>query len=267
LRCKVLLAEDNPVNQKLAIRLLEKMGHSVTLANNGQEALDKTATEDFDLVLMDMQMPVMGGVDATVAIRRREKQASEKGGGWRLPIIAMTANAMQGDRETCLDAGMDGYVSKPINTALMAAEMERVLAAAAPKPKPAPKPAPKAVTATVQADVASLPDLDSAQALERFGGDAALLHEIAEAFRADASVRVAELEAAITAQDGPALVRAGHSLMGSAGNLSALRLYALAQQLEQCGKVLDFSAAQKLFAEIPPALERLNVALLAVPQC
>ncbi|MFM8899330.1 MAG: response regulator [Burkholderiales bacterium] len=270
LRCKVLLAEDNVVNQKLAIRLLEKMGHSVTVANNGQEALNLTASEDFDLVLMDMQMPVMGGVDATVAIREREKKAREKGGGWRLPIIAMTANAMQGDRETCLDAGMDGYVSKPINTALMAAEMERVLKAAAPKPKSAPKPAPKqsaADLATAQPDTANLPDLDSAEALERFGGDAELLHEIAEAFRTDASVRVAELQAAITAQDGPALVRAGHSLMGSAGNLSARRLYALAQQLEQCGKVADFSTAQKLFAEIPHALERLNAALLAVPQC
>ncbi len=256
-RCKVLLAEDNVVNQKLAVRLLEKMGHSVTVANNGQEALDLTAREEFDLVLMDMQMPVMGGVDATMAIRQREKVE-----GGHVPIIAMTANAMQGDKETCIDAGMDGYVSKPINTALMASEMERVWAAAktvAPrKPEPPAKP--------VEPKEEVLPDLDSREALERFGGDAELLHEIAEAFQADASVRVAELDAAIQAENGPALIHAGHSLMGSAGNLSALNLYRLAQRLEHSGKVADFNTAKATFALLPKALERLDVALRAVPR-
>jgi two-component system, sensor histidine kinase and response regulator len=254
-RCKVLLAEDNAVNQKLAVRLLEKMGHSVKVANNGQEALEMTAQETFDLVLMDMQMPVMGGVDATMAIRQREK-----GGTAHLPIIAMTANAMQGDRETCLDAGMDGYVSKPINTALMAAEMERVWAAT--KSVATRRPEPTAQLVEPKEEV--LPDLDSTEALERFGGDAELLHEIAEAFRADASVRVAELNAAIQSQNGPALVRAGHSLMGSAGNLSALNLYRLAQRLEHSGKVADFNTASATFALVPKALERLDKALRAV---
>jgi two-component system, sensor histidine kinase and response regulator len=254
-RCKVLLAEDNAVNQKLAVRLLEKMGHSVKVANNGQEALDMTAQEEFDLVLMDMQMPVMGGVDSTRAIRQREKTE-----GGHLPIIAMTANAMQGDREICIEAGMDGYVSKPINTALMSAEMERVWGA--PKiPKKAlaaPKPPPVEPVDEV------LPDLDSAQALERFGGDAELLHEIAEAFRADASLRVAELEAAIAAENGPALIHAGHSLMGSAGNLSALNIYRLAQRLEHSGKVADFGSAKATFALLPAAMQRLDDALRAV---
>ncbi|XVJ69547.1 MAG: response regulator [Rhizobacter sp.] len=151
-RRSVLLAEDNPVNQKLAVRLLEKMGHSVKVANNGQEALDMTAQEEFDLVLMDMQMPVMGGVDATLAIRQREKTE-----GGHLPIIAMTANAMQGDRETCIEAGMDGYVSKPINTALMAAEMERVWGA--PKVEKKAVPPPKAIPVEPVDEVLS--DLDS----------------------------------------------------------------------------------------------------------
>jgi two-component system, sensor histidine kinase and response regulator len=256
-RCKVLLAEDNAVNQKVAVRLLEKMGHSVAVANNGQEALDMTAQEEFDLVLMDMQMPVMGGVEATLAIRQREKAQ-----GGHLPIIAMTANAMQGDRETCMDAGMDGYVSKPINTALMAAEMERVWGAAKAAKKTVT--APKATPVEPVDEV--LPDLDSAQALERFGGDAELLHEIAEAFRADASVRVAELEAAIAAENGPALIHAGHSLMGSAGNLSALNVYRLAQRLERSGKVADFGSAKATFALLPTALQRLDMALRAVPR-
>jgi CheY-like chemotaxis protein len=104
----VLLAEDNVVNQTLAIRLLTKLGHRVEVANNGQEALDLHAATHFDAILMDVQMPVMGGFEATAVIRQRESAGME-----RTPIIAMTAHAMKGDRERCLQAGMDGYLSKP----------------------------------------------------------------------------------------------------------------------------------------------------------
>ncbi len=256
-RCKVLLAEDNPVNQKLAIRLLEKMGHSVTLAHNGQEAVELTAQNDFDLVLMDMQMPVLGGVDATRAIRQREAESTG-----HVPIIAMTANAMQGDRETCLGAGMDGYVSKPINTAHMEAEMDRVLGALRPTKETVAKVAVRDVPPAPAIEPV-LPDLDSAEVLERFGGDAELLEEIAEAFRADVPLRVAELEAAISAQNGAGLIHAGHNLMGSAGNLSALNVYRLAQRLEHCGKVADYADAQIVFALVPAALARLDAALKA----
>jgi CheY-like chemotaxis protein len=105
----VLLAEDNTINQKLAVRLLEKRGHSVVVAGNGREALTALERESYDVVLMDVQMPEMDGFEATAAIRAREKES-----GRRLPIIAMTAYAMKGDRERCLAAGMDGYVSKPL---------------------------------------------------------------------------------------------------------------------------------------------------------
>jgi CheY-like chemotaxis protein len=105
----VLLAEDNPVNQKLAVRLLEKQGHSVAVAHDGQEALELQSKNAFDLILMDVQMPRMDGLEAAQAIREIEK-ATQK----RIPIIAMTAYAMKGDRERCLAAGMDAYVSKPI---------------------------------------------------------------------------------------------------------------------------------------------------------
>jgi two-component system, sensor histidine kinase and response regulator len=106
---RILLVEDNPVNQLLAVRLLEKRGHSVTLAGNGKEALATLEKNTFDLVFMDVQMPQMDGFEATVAIREKERASGD-----HLPIIAMTAHAMAGDRERCLKAGMDDYISKPI---------------------------------------------------------------------------------------------------------------------------------------------------------
>jgi CheY-like chemotaxis protein len=108
---RILLVEDNHVNQMLALRLLEKQGHEVVLAGNGREALDVVSRQSFDLVLMDLQMPEMDGLETTAAIR-----AGEEGTGKRLPIIALTAQALQGDRERCLAAGMDGYLAKPVQT-------------------------------------------------------------------------------------------------------------------------------------------------------
>jgi two-component system sensor histidine kinase/response regulator len=119
---RVLLAEDNPVNQKFAVRVLERAGHSVVVANNGREAVDRSATDRFDVILMDVQMPEMDGLEATRAIRTRESEHPEG-----LPIIAMTANAMAGDREMCLEAGMDGYVPKPVKRDVLFAEIDRVL--------------------------------------------------------------------------------------------------------------------------------------------
>ena len=108
-RLKLLLAEDNPANQTLAIRLLQKAGHSVKLAKTGKEAVEAMKSEKFDLVLMDVQMPEMDGFEATAIIRKNETLS-----GFHTPVVAMTAHALKGDRERCLDAGMDGYISKPV---------------------------------------------------------------------------------------------------------------------------------------------------------
>jgi CheY-like chemotaxis protein len=121
-RLHLLLAEDNVVNQRLAVRLLEKRGHTVVAVGNGQEALAALRQQRFDLVLMDVQMPEMDGLEATAAIREHEKQS-----GSHLPIIAMTAHAMQGDRERCLAAGMDDYVVKPMQATDLYAAIERLL--------------------------------------------------------------------------------------------------------------------------------------------
>jgi CheY-like chemotaxis protein len=119
-----LLAEDNVVNQRLTSRLLEKMGHVVTLAPNGQVALQLSAENEFDLIAMDMQMPIMDGIEATEKIRAREKKT-----GLHLPIVAMTANAFEEDRERCLRAGMDGYIAKPVTSEAIKIEITRVMAA------------------------------------------------------------------------------------------------------------------------------------------
>ena len=124
---KILLAEDNLINQMLAMRLLDKLGHRVVVANNGREALDALEAQRFDLILMDVQMPEMDGFTATGAIRAKE-EATET----RTPIVALTAHAMAGDRERCLQAGMDDYIVKPIDPVLLRETIERVTGAAAP---------------------------------------------------------------------------------------------------------------------------------------
>jgi CheY-like chemotaxis protein len=125
-----LLAEDNKINQKVAQSLLSKQGHSLLIVDNGQEAVEQYSKESFDLILMDVQMPVMGGFEATAAIRELERVS-----GHHIPIVAMTANAMKGDREKCLAAGMDEYVSKPVRLPVLLAAIESVLnGAQAPQP-------------------------------------------------------------------------------------------------------------------------------------
>jgi len=118
-RLRILLVEDNAVNQKLAVRLVEKQGHSVEVAGNGIEALAKLGGQDFDLILMDVQMPEMDGFETTAAIRSHERTS-----GAHLPIIAMTAHALKGDRERCLEAGMDSYISKPMSSQELKVQIE-----------------------------------------------------------------------------------------------------------------------------------------------
>jgi two-component system sensor histidine kinase/response regulator len=118
----VLLAEDNAVNRTLAVRLLEKRGHRVTTATNGQEAVEAFQRQHFDLILMDIQMPEMDGLEATATIR-----TLQTGSGVRTPIVALTAHALNGDREKCLESGMDGYVAKPIQAAVMYKVMDDVM--------------------------------------------------------------------------------------------------------------------------------------------
>jgi len=245
----ILLVEDMPVNQKLATRLLERMGHRVTTAENGSIAVALTAERGFDLVFMDMQMPVMDGVKATAAIRDRERIT---GGGGAIAkhqlIIAMTANAMEGDRERCLSSGMDGYVSKPIDGTRLTHEIDRVLGRV------------KAclLRSSADLDVGAVADIDLVEALARLDGDRESLLEIALMFVADCPACIDSVSAAVAQRDADAVSSACHALSGTAANLSALALRDLAERISRHAKAGDWSKADDLLGQLPRRLQCLE---------
>jgi PAS domain S-box-containing protein len=233
-RLRILLAEDNPVNQRVALHILQKAEHSVVAVGNGREALEALAREEFDVVLMDVQMPKMDGFEATNAIRSKEQIT-----GRRVPIIAMTAHAMQGDRERCLEAGMDEYVSKPVR----AAELLRIIQ----------KFAPQSGAAAVQvAPVATAEPavFDRPTALERVNGEDELLDEVIELFLVDAPNRLAELRTSLEQGDPKRLQMAAHSLKGAAGYVGADRTAAQALKLEELGRGGELSLALEEFKQL-----------------
>ena len=218
---RILLAEDNAVNQKLAVHLLEKHGYTVTVTANGREAVMAFERESFDLILMDVQMPEVNGFEATAAVR-----ATERATGRRIPIIAMTAHAMKGDRERCLAAGMDGYVAKPIQAQALFAAIESLLPASTQN---AAETAAKAETAASKPS--GVMDLDAV--LNRLGGDHELLAEMASLFLEDGPRILRETRAAITRRDSKALERAAHTLKGSASNFTSHSVCEAALRLER----------------------------------
>jgi len=224
---KILLAEDNLVNQKLASRLLEKRNHIVTVVRNGKEALAALEKDHFDLVLMDMQMPEMDGFEATRILRQREKT-----NGNHQPVVAMTALAMNGDKERCIEAGMDGYLSKPIRPQELDEVLDRHVAL-----KDAGSAQDKSVTAANNS-------IDVSQLLDRVDGDRALLAELVDLFRADFPAYLIAVQQAIYQQDANGLRSAAHTLKGALANLSVIEASALAAELEAIGKSLDLIGAQ-----------------------
>jgi CheY-like chemotaxis protein/HPt (histidine-containing phosphotransfer) domain-containing protein len=228
---RVLLAEDNPVNQTLAMRILEKLGHKVQVVNNGREALERSQAEEFDLILMDVQMPEMDGLEATTAIR-----AAESHTGKHVPIVAMTAHAMKGDREKCLSAGMDGYLSKPIRTDELMRAMSEV---------------------TKASDTGELSDQNSFRAigqleslLESVMGDRALLTEMAELWIEDSAKQEAQIRNGLDSGDAIMVQRAAHALKGSVGTFEASLAQDAAGQLELTAKHGDLVAAGKIFKQL-----------------
>ena len=255
---EVLLVEDNPVNQQLATRLLEKWGHRVTLAIDGQRALDALAQKTFDVALMDMQMPVMGGIDATQEIRRREAAQGKS----RLYIIAMTANAMQGDREVCIDAGMDDYIAKPIKAADLAAKLHLLSWPDAPGRVSG---TPEAIAASPMRAGALLAGFDYAAAVQAM--DADIVEIVAPAFLEHFPMDCTQLRAGLAAADADVVMRVAHSMRGSLsafGAEPAARRAAELEILARAGNLRDAAAlAEQLFAEAESLMKALEARLAA----
>ena len=227
----ILLAEDNATNQKLAMRLLEKRGHQVTLACNGREALTALESKSFDLVLMDVQMPEMDGLEATRLLREREMVS-----GHRQPVVAMTALVMKGDRERCIESGMDGYLSKPIRPQELDEVLDKYLNGDR-----------QLIAAVEPAGLQEAPVI-AAELLERIDGDRGLLSELLELFRGEYPAQILALREAVKSGDSETLERVGHGLKGALGNLSAPVAQGMASDLESAGKT----------GEIAHAMDKVN---------
>lgn len=238
-RLAVLLAEDNIVNQRLATRLLEKEGYEVSTAANGREALEAIARGAFDLVLMDVQMPDMDGFEATRAIR-----AGERSLGGHLPIIAMTAHVMKGDRERCLDAGMDAYVAKPVQREVLLATIDRVLG-----------------RSTGQAGEATDREICDADALRARVPDEAILDEVIALFLQECPRMLADVREAVERGDSAKIRSAAHTFKGAAGNFGAAPVVEAATHLEMMGEAADLDGAKGALARLERATERLTAAL------
>ena len=240
-KLQVLVAEDNQVNQLVATRIFEKLGHQATVVSNGREAFVAFQAGKFDLIAMDVQMPEMDGLDATSAIRAWEKTA-----GTHTPIIAMTAHAMKGDRERFLAAGMDGYTSKPIRIG----ELEHAIAQLISPTNSAKVP----VSEADQADGA----IDHTALLAGVDGNRRLLRELVRLFLADCPRRLAEIKEAIRRGDAGALERAAHALKGSVGNFAAKNAFAAAQRLEIMSRDIDLDNVGKACVTLESELALLN---------
>jgi two-component system sensor histidine kinase/response regulator len=220
--------------------MLDQKGHQVTVVGNGRLAVERVAHEAFDLILMDVQMPEMSGLEATAAIRRREE-----GSGRHLPIVALTARAMAGDREQCLAAGMDAYVSKPVRAPELFSAID-ALVAGAPSVQP---PESSSETATRSVDLSAL--------LAGLGGRSDLVTEVIDMFLVDAPVMLTRLRNAANGADVPELVAAAHALKGSAGLFSQGDVYQHALALEMRARSGDGSAALAACEEIEASVPRL----------
>ncbi len=258
----ILLAEDSPVNQRLAVRWLEKFGHRVTIVNNGLEALRILETATFDLILMDVQMPEMGGIEATAHIR-----AKERGTGEHLPIIAMTAHAMKGDRDHCLASGMDGYVAKPIHAqqlfdAIEGVELRASLETASVQTasiETPPSEEPEDIVCDATDDT-----LDRDALLDRFNGDSDLLREIAMVFVETSPGLIRDLHDAAFRRDQETLKRMAHTLKSSVGYFSAKTAVDLARSIESKASNGDWTDVEPQCAALDAAIERLRPALMTL---
>jgi PAS domain S-box-containing protein len=256
---RILVAEDNSVNQRLAARLLEREGHSVTIAGSGQEALEsfeshQLGRSQFDLILMDVQMPGLDGLQATMRIREKER-----GTGHRVPIVAMTAQAAESDRLRCLESGMDAYVTKPVHVPDLMRMIEIVVPDSA---VPGGNFMNGNITSGGTSVEVQLRQLDESLALSRVGGDVELLKEVVELFLDDYPSTFEKIKDAVAIHDATALEHHAHSLKGSVSTFGANRAFEAAFTLEKQGRSGDLSDAAEGLFQLEQALEALRPELV-----
>ena len=232
---RILLAEDNAVNRVLATKLLEKEGHTVIEANNGREALAALQREKIDLVLMDIQMPDIDGLETIRIVREKEKTS-----GGHIPIISVTAHVMKGDRENCIAAGADDYVSKPLQRAELFSAMERCC------------PNQQGISAPVQKSV------DASQMLERCQGDRELLAEIIELFDEASQTLLRDMALAVEKNDAAAVASAAHTLKGSIGNFGKEFAYRVVEKMEDDARRKDLASIRSGFPSVEVAVRQLK---------
>jgi CheY-like chemotaxis protein len=232
---RVLLVEDNPVNQRVAQRQLQKLGADVTIANHGAEALERMAEAAFDAVLMDCQMPVMDGFTAAARIREDEKKDAS---GKRVPIIALTANVMSEDREHCLAAGMDAHLGKPIVPSQLADCLGRYLG-----------------------EKKALYDVDLTALRELTGGDAEFERELIDTFVSSGDKCLAEILEAVRASDFETIGKRAHALKGASANIHAHRLSAAASNLESAARANSLREIDGLVRQVKENLRAVNAQL------
>ena len=248
LHVRVLLVEDNAVNQQVATAMLEQLGARVDVAADGKEALEQVALLPYDLIFMDCEMPEMDGYAATAEIRRRED------GGRRIPIVAMTAHAMEGDREQCLAAGMDDYITKPVSPAAIGAVVRRWVRTSGARNAAAP-----AETQPAALDAARIAQLRAT--LGR--GDGAQFRRLVETFLGDTGVRLGELRQCLNRKDAAMVRRLAHTLRGSCLSLGALRMTEVASALERVSAQGD-GAAASLVDQLEAEFRRAESALVTL---
>ena len=280
---KILLAEDNVINQRLAIGVLEKYGHEVTTVQDGREALEITQLVDFDVVLMDIQMPIMDGIDATRAIRKRELET-----GQHLPIIAMTAHAMKGDSEKCLASGMDDYLAKPMRFGTLLEKLANVLkmgsgqsvamASAGQSPSlteslteslanadDSPLEATEAIQTGTESTESTSPDegqssdrsIAWSQARQAVGGDETLLRDLLRAYLGETNSLLNGVRRAVQKQDQNEILRAVHTYKGASLSVGAIRVYELAREIETALVAGDLGGVEQIYDRLRSASDQV----------
>jgi signal transduction histidine kinase/CheY-like chemotaxis protein/HPt (histidine-containing phosphotransfer) domain-containing protein len=255
---RILVAEDNAVNQQLALLLLSKLGYRADVASNGLEAVEAVERQPYDVVLMDVQMPEMDGLEATRRLRARGRDGATP------RIIAMTANAMQGDREACLEAGMDDYVAKPIHRDELVAALWRAGPASRPEavPGPAPPAEPAPAPRAAAGDVLDRTAID--RLLETFGDEGpAFVTDLVATFFAEAPTLISAAHAGLAQKRVEDLRRAAHSLKSNGAALGATGFAAVCRALEAAAREADLDAAARLVPEVDAEYEAARTALAA----